>query len=257
MSEAVTLATAADGFEVRRLSPHIGAEIHGVDLTQTLSQRYAALLDHKVIFFRTGSHATAALRFARRFGPLEIHPATPPIRRSGSARIAHGAKSRGSENNWHSDVTWRPNPRSAILRAIEVPEFGGDTLFSHVRHLRGAFTGHAGVCTPKPSMTSRACSPSDWRTPRNCVRSTLCSAIRSCGHPGNGASRPVRQHRLYGFHRWPEPQESDWLSAYLILPLDRNMMPLSLGEEFDRILGQPCQHYAASDYFRQCASWSA
>jgi taurine dioxygenase len=48
-------------------------------------------------------------------------------------RIAHGAKSRGSENMWHSDVTWREAPSlGSILRAIELPKVGGDTLFTNM-----------------------------------------------------------------------------------------------------------------------------
>jgi taurine dioxygenase len=37
----------------------------------------------------------------------------------------------GYENAWHSDVTWRACPSlGSILRAIEVPAVGGDTLWA-------------------------------------------------------------------------------------------------------------------------------
>lgn len=124
--------------EIRPLTPAIGAEILGVDLgapdiADQVPAIKSALLAHKVIFFRD-QQITAAqhIEFARHFGDLEIHPATPKDQEHPEIlRIAHGPDSRGSENNWHSDVTWRERPSlGSILRAIEVPEVGGDTLFA-------------------------------------------------------------------------------------------------------------------------------
>ncbi|MCC6919912.1 MAG: TauD/TfdA family dioxygenase [Alphaproteobacteria bacterium] len=124
-------------FEARALSPYIGAELHGIDLAREQSDEAIAdvrqaLLDYKVIFFRD-QHITAAqhIAFARRFGDLEIHPATPKEQAHKEIlRIAHGPENKGKENAWHSDVTWRAEPSlGSILRAIEVPEVGGDTLF--------------------------------------------------------------------------------------------------------------------------------
>ncbi len=133
-----TPAAAFTRLETRPLSPTIGAEIHGVDLREdmddaTISDIRAALLRHKVIFFRDQDITIEQhIAFARKFGPLEIHPATPKEQANREIlRIAHGPDSRGKENFWHSDVTWRAEPSlGSILRAIELPQIGGDTLFA-------------------------------------------------------------------------------------------------------------------------------
>ncbi|TVS18857.1 MAG: taurine dioxygenase [Gammaproteobacteria bacterium] len=126
-------------FEAHPLTPAIGAELLGVDLRRiddTLIQDVrAALLQYQVVFFRD-QHISRAqhIDFARAFGELEIHPATPKGQPDPEVlRIAHGADSRGQENMWHSDVTWREKPSlGSILRAIEVPATGGDTLFANM-----------------------------------------------------------------------------------------------------------------------------
>ena len=68
---------------VRPVSPVIGAEVSGVDLTMTLDEQTLdllrqALARHLVLFFRdqelTLDQHTA---LARRFGELHIHPAAP------------------------------------------------------------------------------------------------------------------------------------------------------------------------------------
>lgn len=126
--------------DIRPLTPAIGAEILDIDLGATnISERVpdirAALLTHGVIFFRD-QHLTQEqqIAFARHFGDLEIHPATPKAQSNREVlRIAHGPDSRGQENQWHSDVTWRECPSlGSILLAREVPEYGGDTLFANM-----------------------------------------------------------------------------------------------------------------------------
>ena len=126
-------------FEIKQLSPMIGAELSGLKLSGDLpdtaiAEIRRALLEFKVVFFRDQHELTAAehIAFARRFGDLEIHPATPKGQEDPEIlRITHDETSKGRENAWHSDVTWRPEPSlGSILRAREVPPFGGDTLFS-------------------------------------------------------------------------------------------------------------------------------
>ena len=148
IDSAIETAPSTDAlpFTLRPLTPNIGAELLDIDLGapdigDAIPAIRQALLDHRVIFFRD-QHITQEqhLAFARMFGELEIHPATPKDQENPEIlRIAHGPKSKGQENNWHSDVTWREEPSlGSILRAIEVPEVGGDTLFSD---MHAAFMG--------------------------------------------------------------------------------------------------------------------
>ena len=126
-------------FDARPMSPAIGAELIGADLaapSDTLVEEVrAALLQYQVVFFRDQDITRAQhIAFARAFGELEIHPATPKDQPDREVlRIVHGPNSRGMENAWHSDVTWREQPSlGSILRAIELPDVGGDTLFSNM-----------------------------------------------------------------------------------------------------------------------------
>ena len=124
---------------VSPLTPAIGAEIENIDLRQVSSDDIAdiraALLEHKVVFFRDQTLTQAEhISFAREFGDLEIHPATPKSQSNPEVlHIAHGPESKGKENFWHSDVTWREKPSlGSILKAVEVPAVGGDTLFANM-----------------------------------------------------------------------------------------------------------------------------
>ena len=119
-------------------SPTIGAQIDGIDLredlsTATIDAIRQALLDHKVLFFRDQDITTEQhLAFARRFGELEVHPfATNKPEYPEVLAITHDADHPGTENGWHSDVTWRLQPSlGSILRCVEAPAVGGDTLFA-------------------------------------------------------------------------------------------------------------------------------
>jgi len=128
------------GLTIEPLSPNIGATIHGIDLSQPVSDELAAtvraaLVDHKVVFFRDQEITVEQhLDFARKFGELEVHPFGPQNAEYPEVLgIAHDKDNKGRENIWHSDVTWRLEPSlGSILRAREVPAKGGDTLFANM-----------------------------------------------------------------------------------------------------------------------------
>ena len=126
--------------DVQPITGELGAEISGVDLgadldDATIAEIRQALLEHGVIFFRDQEFdAEQHKRLARRFGEIFVHPnyagtqADPEIvmisREPGDTRVVG--------EDWHTDTTMMPKPpMGAILYAIEVPPFGGDTLFAN------------------------------------------------------------------------------------------------------------------------------
>lgn len=124
-------------FGVMPLTPVIGAAIAGVDLSQPVDDRvwselHRALLEWKVLFFRdqwiTGEQHRD---FAQRWGELELHPFLPAGDVPEIVRFDRGTENQGYENIWHSDVSWREIPSmGSLLRALEVPPVGGDTLWA-------------------------------------------------------------------------------------------------------------------------------
>ncbi|MCB9930192.1 MAG: TauD/TfdA family dioxygenase [Alphaproteobacteria bacterium] len=131
------VATAA-AFTLEPVSPGIGAEIGGIDLREPLSAAardglYQALLDWKVLFFRDQDLTKEQhLAFAGAFGELEVHPFAASDRdHPEMLRLHHNAEHPGTENIWHSDVTWRLQPSlGSVLRSREAPPVGGDTVFA-------------------------------------------------------------------------------------------------------------------------------
>ena len=132
-------ATVTDSqLDIAPVAGRIGAEIRGIALgagidDATLAAIRAALLRHKVIFFR-GQHGlddAGQEALAERFGDPVAHPTVPPAEGSRylldlESREGHAASS------WHTDVTFVPAyPQASILRALTIPQAGGDTLWAN------------------------------------------------------------------------------------------------------------------------------
>lgn len=127
--------------QVTPLTPTIGAEISGIDLSLPLSTRqfdeiHAALMQHLVIFFRD-QHFTIEQHkaFGRLFGELDIHPTSRMEGHPEVIEIKADANSKYVAGEvWHSDVTCEPiPPMGSILHLHVIPENGGgDTLFANM-----------------------------------------------------------------------------------------------------------------------------
>ncbi|MFI1979350.1 TauD/TfdA dioxygenase family protein [Streptomyces wedmorensis] len=123
---------------VTPLTPHIGAEITGVDLSHPIDDGLAdelrqALLEWKVIFFR-GQHRFASahhLALAGIWGRPEVNPFFPEGDTVGVSVLAKDSMAIGNENIWHSDHSFMAAPAlGSVLRAVEVPPAGGDTMWA-------------------------------------------------------------------------------------------------------------------------------
>ena len=124
--------------KIRKITPHIGAQISEVHLgeasrTPELFELIkSALLKHKVLFFRNQEITRADhVAFARCFGDLEDHPVLNSDPQYPGLSLIYRSESRHSyENVYHADGLWRPKPpMGAVLRCIECPEVGGDTIW--------------------------------------------------------------------------------------------------------------------------------
>lgn len=126
--------------EVETLTPHIGAKVRGVDLSQPLTNEQArdvhqAWIDWKILVF-PNQHLNRDQHkaFARRWGKLHVHPMQPTY--GGDEEILVVKTTRDSAytsgDGWHTDVTCDPvPPLGSMLYITETPASGGgDTLFA-------------------------------------------------------------------------------------------------------------------------------
>lgn len=142
---------------VEPLTPIIGAEIRGVDLSRPLSPEQIAEIRkahaaHHVIYFRDQVLSNEDhKRFARLFGKLHVHPYHVKNAAPDHAKTADTDKAPFPESDpeilivkadqkskfvagegWHSDVTCDAEPpMGSMLYITQTPEIGGgDTMFA-------------------------------------------------------------------------------------------------------------------------------
>lgn len=138
--------------DLEPISGRIGAQVHGVSVSgdldeSTVTALERALVRHKVLFLR-GQQLTDGEQeaFAARLGPLVAAP-TLPIAPGSQKLLDLESVDGGAASSWHTDATFTPDyPSISLLRAIEVPGFGGDTLWAN------AESAYAGLPAPLRTM---------------------------------------------------------------------------------------------------------
>jgi len=135
--------------QITRFDAPLGAQIHGIDLSQELADEVfeeivAAFHEHGVLVFRGQKlDPDKHVAFSRRWGRLDVnvrsefnsksHPEVLII-----SNILEDGKPIGVQDAgrfWHTDLCYRENPaRATIIHAIEVPgkegRPAGDTLYA-------------------------------------------------------------------------------------------------------------------------------
>jgi taurine dioxygenase len=226
---------------VRPITGAIGAEIGGVKIgddldDETIAEIRQALLDHCVIFFRDQNFdAEQHKAFGRRFGELFIHPNYRGMQEDNE--IVMITREPGDLHivgeDWHTDTTmWPEPPMGAILYGIQVPDYGGDTLFANQylayetlspgmqRMLEGLRAVHSDRLVAGPQAGKNAVrstkvrEDSDWRetinthpvvrthpeTGRKCLFVNAAYTVGFAGMTEN-ESRPLLNYLLAHGHR--------------------------------------------------------
>ena len=133
--------------EFKRIGASLGAEVSGVDLTQALDDAVieeirTAHAEHEVLIFRDQDiTAEQQKAFGRRFGKLTVHPFAPSDGDAPELIVFDNDADNPpwGTDIWHSDETFREEPPiGTMLRALIVPEVGGDTMFTS---MSAAFEG--------------------------------------------------------------------------------------------------------------------
>ncbi len=147
-----TDALRGGGLVVEPLNPVIGAEADGAQLADlSQSDDGSALLrtllaEHQVLVFRDQVlDAEAHKAVGRVFGELAVHPTKRLLGVDGDPEIftvKAGPKSVLNNGGlWHTDLSAEENPPMAsVLRILELPSSGGDTLFASMRHAFSALS---------------------------------------------------------------------------------------------------------------------
>jgi taurine dioxygenase len=141
--------------DVQRCTGALGAVVDGIELESIDDDGFRllhdALMEHQVLFLRD-QHLTdeGQVNLAARFGTPSVYPISKHF---GGTQALHeivdGPDSPPDADGWHTDITWIPTPpKVAILSALEIPPYGGDTMWADLygayerlsEPLRDAFT---------------------------------------------------------------------------------------------------------------------
>ncbi len=247
----------------------LGAEIRGLDLRQPLTSEQRrelawALDEWKLLIFpgqplSTAEHAA----FASTWGTLtddQLGACSEMPIEDCVVVFGRDAATAGNENAWHSDGSFRPVPTAGTtLRAVEVPDRGGDTLFADMA------AAYDNLSEELRRRVASLWASHDWSIgyyaqkyaadlPRLRAQTPPVTHPVVIAHPRTGRPtlfvNPLFTASIQGL----EPTDSDCLLDELFQPATLPEVQFRLHWEPDTLIlwdNLAVQHYGASDYYPQ------
>jgi len=174
--------------DVTPVTGTIGAIVNGVQLSgdlpaATVQAIQAALVRHKVLFFRDQQHLTDQEHedFAALLGDPVAHP-TVPVAEGSRYLLELDSKEGYAASSWHTDVTFvDAYPKASILRALTIPEAGGDTQWANGE------TAYEGLPEVLRQLVNNL-----WATHTNLYD---YASILQSAPDGESAAKRIKEHR--------------------------------------------------------------
>ncbi len=174
--------------EITPVTGTIGAIVHGVELSGDLPAPVvqaiqAALVRHKVLFFRDQQHLTDQEHedFAALLGDPVAHP-TVPVAEGSRYLLELDSKEGYAASSWHTDVTFvDAYPKASILRALTIPQAGGDTQWANGE------TAYEGLPEVLRQLVNNL-----WATHTNLYD---YASILQSAPDGESAAKRIKEHR--------------------------------------------------------------
>ena len=258
----------SEPFETVRLSPALGAEVRGLDLSDGLDHAaadalYAALLEHHVLILRGGPLRPDEMEgFGAAFGPLApAHHTYPSLEGHPSITVLDtGPDQTPDSAEWHTDLSFRPDRAFlSILQPAVLPPTGGDTLFASL------FAVHDALLPGLRSDLEDLTAMHDMGSFRNPTWAEGGIQLVNERHAEVGASaHPMIDHHpvtgrpflhvneSFTTHVLGLPAADGWrLLTYLFDTIARPQFHVRVRWEQDMVVlwdNRGTQHYAADDY---------
>lgn len=189
-------------FEIRPLASALGAEVFGLDLSESpgnadINALAGAWLRHSVLVIRDQPITPRQfLAFVRRFGEIVDYPFAASV--EGVPELTEIAKlptdTQAFGSGWHMDMSFRSiPPMGTILHGKEIPPVGGDTCFASLiyawktlsetmqRTISGLVAVHESW--PPDPRQFEGISFRDLDTPREVARHRLAGRHPESGEP--------------------------------------------------------------------------